>query len=324
VGPRAGAIFGRVSGAEGRGPFADYLEAKFALDERSLNADVRRAVLDRLGRERRVLRWLDVGAGTGAMVRRLLAADPAGSVQITVLDRDPGLLGLAPAAIADALSRLEYTVRRRGSTIEAARRGREIHVDFRCSGLMEFDGADRSYDLVTAHAFMDIVPIDPAVSRIAAWLAPGGLFYATLNYDGHTTLFPLYADPAFEDAILAGYDRSMEERRVDGEATGGARSGRRLHRALHASQFHVFAYGSSDWNITPAADSYRDRDADVLRTLLAVIREESERSPLFDRGRVARWHAERTDQLARGELGMIVHHVDLGATRLQQRLVALT
>jgi hypothetical protein len=103
----------------------------------------------------------------------------------------------------------------------------------------------------------------------------------------------------------------MERRRVSGKATGGSRSGRRVHAALCEANFDVPVYGTSDWNITPVAGRYRDRDAEVLRTLLAWIRSESELRPAMDRGELERWHATRRQQLEHGELGMIVHQLDL-------------
>jgi hypothetical protein len=104
---------------------------------------------------------------------------------------------------------------------------------------------------------------------------------------------------------------------VQGEPTGGARSGRRLYSLLAETGFDVAAYGSSDWNITPREGRYRDRDADVLRALLFMIRGESERQPGIDRDRLARWYAERSAQLESGALGMIVHQLDIVATRRQ-------
>ena len=52
-------------------PFAEYLEAKFALDERSLNREVRKAFVGALGSLPQIL-CLDPGAGTCAMSRRVL------------------------------------------------------------------------------------------------------------------------------------------------------------------------------------------------------------------------------------------------------------
>jgi SAM-dependent methyltransferase len=295
--------------------FADYLEAKLALDDRSLNTDVRQTALERLTPASAVLRWVDVGTGTGSMIRRLLNADLHRAVEITALDRDGTLLEIASSKIFEELVRLKYEVQRRRDFIEARKADRKIRVDFRCCRLLDFEPGTACYDLVTAHAFMDIVPIGPAVSHFASWLAAGGVFYATLNYDGDTALLPLYGDSAFEDAALTGYDASMEKRRVDARATGGARSGRRLHNALREGDFDVLAYGSSDWDITPRAGIYRDRDADVLHALLATIRTESERNPTIDSEKLARWYASRSAQIETGELGMIVHQLDVAAIR---------
>jgi SAM-dependent methyltransferase len=304
--------------------FADYLEAKFPLDERSLNADVRQACFERLGRKRGVLHCLDVGTGTGAMVRRLIDSGLHASFHITALDRDASLLKTGSVAVAAQLERLGYRARSHATGIEAEHQGRQIRVDWLCRSLFEFEPANSvRYDLITAHGLMDIVPMARTLSLFRAWLAEQGVFYATLNYDGDTALFPLYRDPAFESAVLAEYDASMERRRVQGEATGGARSGRRLHAGLAGTGFGAAAYGSSDWNLTPREGRYRDRDADVLRTLLCLIRGESEPHTGIDRESLARWYAERSAQLDSGELGMIVHQLDIVATR-RQSLSAFT
>jgi ubiquinone/menaquinone biosynthesis C-methylase UbiE len=75
-------------------PFAEYLEAKFALDERSLNREVRAAFLDVLRGLPRI-ECLDVGAGTGATFRRLLHSGLTAPLSLTALDRDRGLLDIA-------------------------------------------------------------------------------------------------------------------------------------------------------------------------------------------------------------------------------------
>ena len=304
--------------------FADYLQAKFHLDERSLNTHVRKTCFERLARKRNVLRCLDVGTGTGAMVRRLLGSGLGASLAITALDRDPDLLDVAAAAVTGELQRRGYRTGVRAGRIEAEHAGRTIHVDFPCAGLFDYRPQKPArYDLIIAGSFMDIVPIARALSLFSAWLSEDGVFYATLNYDADTALFPLYRDSAFETELLAEYDASMERRRVLGEPTGGARSGRRLHSSLLAAGFDVLAYGSSDWNITPVERRYRDCDADVLRALLAMMRGEGENQSSIGRDRLTRWYSERSAQIERGELGMIVHQLDMLATR-PQGLTALT
>jgi SAM-dependent methyltransferase len=304
--------------------FADYLEAKFALDERSLNAEVRRVCIERLAARRGGLRWLDVGTGTGAMVRRLLERLPSLSLEITALDRDAGVLDVASSTIRAQLERLGHRTRADRTSIEAESPSRRARVDFRCCALFDFEPVRRApCDLITAHAFMDVVPIAPALRRFSEWLTPGGLLYTTLNYDGDTVLFPVYGDERFESRILDQYDASMESRRVQGESTGGARSGRRLHSLLSGTGFDVIAYGSSDWNITPREGTYRDQDADVLRALLACIHAEAERHPEIDRYTLDMWYSHRSAQLVSAELGMIVHQLDILAV-CRKDLTALT
>jgi SAM-dependent methyltransferase len=303
--------------------FADYLEAKFALDERSFRNEVKRSCLERL-RSKPFVRCLDLGTGTGAMVRRLIESGLAASLAITALDCDSHLLALAKQDLAERLKRLGFQVRVEAERIDANDANRTVRVELVRSRLFEFDPPQHAgYELVTAHSFMDLVPLARALSRVSMWLQDGGLFYTTLNYDGHTALLPRYRDPAFERAILTAYDASMERRRVEGEPTGGARCGRRLHALLARSGFDVTAYGRADWNITPLAGRYRGQDADVLRMLLACIYRECASTPAIDAGRLACWCTERSAQLERGELAMTVHHIDLLARRCQ-RLSAFT
>jgi SAM-dependent methyltransferase len=317
----------RVTAAEESGertiPFADYLEARIALDERSLNADVREACFGRLAAKRGVVHCLDVGTGTGAMVRRILKRQLGVPLAITALDHDPTLLDIAVGAIGGQLRQLDYRTAVYPRRIEAEGNGSTVRVDFECRSLCEFRTDAHRYDLITAASFMDIVPIAPALSRFSEWLAPDGMFYAPLNYDGDTALFPLFGDAAFEAAVLAQYDDSMERRRAGDEAIGGSRSGRRLHSALIQKNFRVVAYGSSDWNITPRDGRYRGHDGVVLHALLSTIRREGQTAAALDDRRLAEWCDQRRAQIERSALGMIVHQIDILATG-PQALTALT
>ncbi|WP_345711303.1 class I SAM-dependent methyltransferase [Kineococcus glutinatus] len=95
---------------------------------------------------RRIGTALDVGCGTGDLVRRLSRrAD-----HVTGLDAD-------------------------AATIDTARRlsAGETGVDFRCDDLMTAD-LPGGYDVVTALAVLHHVPFEPALVRLRDLLAPGG------------------------------------------------------------------------------------------------------------------------------------------------------
>ncbi len=289
---------------------ARYLEAKALLDQRSLNPQVFAALREVLSGfpEAEVV---DLGTGTGAMLRRLALATSNPALVLIGVEREAVLAEAAVGYCWQALTAAGWECGPTESGFEARRgrcwrRFRFVHADCR-----KFN-PNAPCQLVCAHTFMDLVPPARILTQVADWLSPGGLFYATCNYDGGTTLFPGYSDPALEAELLVCYDRSMELRRLDGEATGGALCGRRLHQALVTGGWEILCFGSSDWNLTPLRGGYRDADDVVLEALLAMIRSEAKG---LDPKALEDWHRERLDQLRAGRLGLIIHQLDFLAAR---------
>jgi len=273
--------------------FADYLAAKFALDERSLNCEVRGAFLDGLQRLPHI-ECLDVGAGTGATLRRLLQSELSTPLSVTLLDRDRDLLEQARARLAGWLQAWAMP--------PAIRFVAEALNDYR---------PDRRYNVITAHAFLDIMPLTQALRLFSGWLQPGGYLYASLNYNGETVLADAYENGAFESQLLDYYNHTMETRRVDGQVTGGAYCGQRLTALLPEFGFRVLACGNSDWHIAPLQGRYRDNDAVCLTALLEMIRSEAQRSNLFRREELDRWHDDRQRRVQERRLAMHVHQTDV-------------
>jgi SAM-dependent methyltransferase len=289
-------------------PFADYLAAKFALDERSLNPEVRSAfwsVLRALPR----IECIDAGAGTGATIRRLLAGSLTQPLSLTALDSDPALLELARDSTVTQLRALGVEVSIEGGAI---RTDGAWHTAFRFAAEeLKSHRPDRACNVITAHALLDIVPLAPALASFAGWLAPGGYLYATINYDGETELSEPYEDRKFESRLLDYYNYTMEIRRVDGQATGGAYCGRRLAELLPECGFTVLAGGRSDWDMTPLLHRYRDDDAVCLTALLGMILAEGQKSGQFRPEALERWHADRRRLVQESRLAMRVHHTDV-------------
>jgi SAM-dependent methyltransferase len=288
--------------------FADYLEAKFTLDERSLNREVRGAFLDALHSLPRI-QCLDVGAGTCATLRRLLNSGLTTPLSLTALDRDPALLDLARREATGWLRALGLEPRMEAGAIQTEGE-RLTAIRFAAADLKDYR-PDRPYNLITAHAFLDIAPLPDSLRLFTAWLQPGGYLYASINYDGDTALLPVYDDAAFEARLLGQYNHSMECRRVDGQVTGGAWCGRRLHGLLPEYGFDILAYGSSDWNITPFLGEYRDGDAVCLEALLETISGEGQSSGLFHQDQLERWREHRLRLSRQRRLGLIIHQLDL-------------
>lgn len=289
-------------------PFAEYLEAKFAVDERSVNREVRKAFLNAL-RSLPQIQCLDVGAGTCATFRRLLRSGLQNPLSLTALDRDRGLLDIARQNAEGWLQALGLAPHVEDGSIQT--RGDRLAAIRFAAGELKDHRPDRLYNVITAHAFLDLSPLPQVLRQLAGWLQPGGYLYASINYDGDTALMPAYEDAAVEARLLRHYNDTMELRRVDGQATGGAYCGRRLHALLPEHAFDIVARGRSDWNISPFEGEYRDGDAICLKALLELICGEGQRSGLFQADQLERWREDRLGSLQQCRLGLSISHLDL-------------
>ncbi|MBN1835183.1 MAG: class I SAM-dependent methyltransferase [Spirochaetales bacterium] len=306
--------------------FDAYLEAKIEVDDRSLHPRLFSAVCGRI-RSLESPRILDVGTGTGAMLRRLLGRAVGERGELVGLDPEGRSLTVASRRIARELEtrghRVEVGPRtdKIGFTGSAAvLSAGALGVRLVCGGLLE-DGLSarpggRRFDVVTAHAFLDLLPIEAALRAIRGLLRPGGWLYATINYDGLTALLPPYGDPEFERRLLECYDRSMEKRLAGGKSTGGRFSGRRLCRTLPGCGYAIRDVGPSDWMVFPGPRGHSRGRRTFLRTLLAFIAGEGlgatglepER---LDPASVRRWYAQRLEAVDGGKLALMTHQLDV-------------
>jgi SAM-dependent methyltransferase len=257
--------------------FAHYLEAKRTVDDRALN----RRILERLRVELGAVdepAVADVGAGTGTGIERLLAWGVVQSPRYTAVERDSALVDIAR-------SRLE---RRIGvepvpSTLEAFAANIDNHARF---------------DLVIAHAFLDIVDLAPALRDLLALARPGGLLYLPITYDGETIFEPPHVD---DELVLASYHRAMD-------ATGSSKTGRRLFRALEDENAEILEVGASDWIVHPEGDTYPNDEAFFLESILSM----------FERtvGAASQaWVSARRRQILTGQLMYVAHQLDYLARR---------
>lgn len=286
---------------------AQFLAAKFALDERSLDASVRAALVSALD-ELPARACLDVGAGTGASIERFFDWQVARPWRLTLLERDAGLLAAARERATRLLqARGQTPIETSGSV---ATDDASVAIDFEHGSIERHAPASR-YDAVIAHAVMDLLPLAPTLARFGAWLRAGGLLYASICYDGETVFAPAYDDRAFESELLACYEESMEARRLDGERTGGAYCGRRLLALLPRLGYTIVRAGRSDWHIRPHARRYPDGDGACLGALIDLIVKEGRASGAFAAPRLAHWREDRLRRKANGKLELRVRNCDV-------------
>lgn len=293
--------------------FERYLSAKKSVDDRALNRHVWERLRDSLP-SRRPLQVLEVGAGIGTMLERLV---------------DWGLLQHADYTAIDSMTENMSAARRRLAQW-GAQRGLQVSQPAPDDLLLESEGVQVSlhllavdvfdfireqagsqhWDLLVAHAFLDLVDIPTALPQLVKLVRPGGLFYFTLNFDGATILQP-EIDPQFDARVVSCYHRSMDERVVAGKPSGDSRSGRHLFGHLSRQGLRRLAAGASDWVVFAGDEGYPHDEAYFLHFILHTLQQELGSHPDLDPAQFSAWIAERHAQAERGELVYIAHQLDL-------------
>jgi SAM-dependent methyltransferase len=285
--------------------YARYLAAKTTVDDRALNRHV-------LAEMRRLMpagapRVLEVGAGLGTMVARLMDWGAVGAGEYVLLDADRQLLDCSRRWLRDwaAARGLRSDLLPDGLRVGDLR-VRLVHAELG-SYLEAAHGA--AADVLIANAVLDLVDVPAVLPGLWRLLVPGGVYWFTINYDGESIFAPGHPH---DDKIMQAYHRDMDERVRYGRPAGESRTGRRLFHYLRAAGAPALAAGSSDWVVYPDPDAnYPADEAYFLRSILNTIRDAlRNRLDWVEPAVLADWLSVRYRQLAAGELVYIAHQLD--------------
>jgi hypothetical protein len=198
-----------------------------------------------------------------------------------------------------------------------SRAGQRVEVEFRAADVFEYLAAtDREWDLVVAHAFVDLVDPADALAAFRDALAPGGHAYCPITFDGETIFEPAVggrtdhrtdapAGREFEEALLECFHDHID-------SSGDSKAGRHL-LALAPESGELLAAGGSDWVVRPRGDGtgYPADEAYFLDCIVEMVSEAVADESEIDPDRLAEWSARRRDQIADAELVYCAHQLDL-------------
>ena len=294
--------------------YARYLAAKTTVDDRALNRHV-------LAELRRLMpvgapQVLEVGAGLGTMVARLMDWGVVGTGEYVLLDADRPLLddsrrwlrdwaaarGLRSDLRPDGLQVGDLRVR-----LAHAELGRYLEAVHGAQGVQGAQGAPA--DVLIANAVLDLVDVPAVLPGLLRLLVPGGVYWFTINYDGESIFAPGHPH---DDQVMQAYHRDMDERVRYGRPAGDSRTGRGLFHHLRDAGAPVLAAGSSDWVVSACPDgNYPGDEAYFLHSILSTIQNALRSRPDWvEPADLADWLAVRGRQLAAGELVYIAHQLD--------------
>lgn len=282
--------------------FRRYLAAKRTVDDRALH----RPTLDRLSdavADRDSLRVLEVAAGIGTGLQRLLAWDCLPDrLDYTLLDSDAGCVETAHDRLTTWATDTGYEVEETDGALELTRDTESVVVGFETADALGYAAqADDRFDLLVGQAFLDIVDLDDALPELFDLVADGGLAYFPVTFDGVTHFAPV-ADPELEAAVLDAYHATMDAP----DRPGGSTTGRDLLAAVPDAGGEVVAAGGSDWLVHPP---YPADEAYFLHHLVDTVAGAVE-GDVPDEDRRA-WAAERHEAVATEELTYLAHNLDV-------------
>ncbi|MFB6125748.1 MAG: SAM-dependent methyltransferase [Halolamina sp.] len=289
-----------------------YLTAKRSVDDRARDRRVRDRLLRLLPNRPRVG---EAGCGTGLAVPSLREWGVTPRSYHGV-DTDPGIVTVARSLVPRAL-------RRRGDDVTETATGCRLEVgdgsddsdgngDEAADATVRFEAGDaltalveaappEGFDLLFAQSFLDLVPLGEALDAFERALAPGGLAYAPLTFDGETIFLPEH--PA-DERVLGAFH-------ADIDATPGrdSRAGRHLLDRLRERDATIEAVAASDWVVRPVeSGEYRADERYFLASILEFV---ADADAVADVDGAAAWLDRRRRQLAAGELTYVAHGYDL-------------
>jgi predicted O-methyltransferase YrrM len=293
-----------------------YLAAKKSVDDRALNWQVWQRLVAALPRATpgQPLRILEVGAGIGGMVERLLAGGVFTHATYTAIDMAPTLMAEAHRRLTQWAGEQGFQVHEnRQRQLDVRRAGQHITIETEAIDVARFMAREhgrRAWDLLIGQAFLDLVDMPTTLPAICSLVRPGGLLYFPITFDGDTVFQP-EGDREFDGAIEACYHQTMDKRMLDGKPSGDSRTGRRLFAHLRMAGVDVLAAGSSDWVVFAGANGYPADEAYFLHYITHTIGTAFIEHPKLDAARLGTWVAQRHAQIEQGALVYIARQLDV-------------
>ena len=288
-----------------------YLSSKKTVDDRALNHGVVERLRDEVGTfGGHRLRVLEIGAGIGTMVARLVDWQVLRRAEYRLVDVDPKLLQEARSWLRSWAKQRGFAASSGAEALEVKGPDLDLSVVFQVAelgNLLDQPPGGARADVIIANAFLDLVDVPSVLPPLFDLVVPGGIYFFTINFDGETIFMP---EHPHDEAFMRAYHRSMDERVRFGRPAGESKAGRRLFGHLQAAGANILAAGPSDWVVHAGPSGYEADEAFFLHTILDTVAEALAQRPEIEPGALAEWIALRRKQVERAELVYLAHQLD--------------
>ena len=283
--------------------FPQYLLSKQSIDDHALNKDVLSAL--RASLPEQPIRIIEVGAGIGTMLRRLVWWDVIRQCEYVMVDEMAENIEYASEWVKGWAEEAGLSVERsEGDQVRAYDGTRDVHIKFERGDVFDFIQKNKEpADLLIAHSFLDLLPMPESLTKLLS--LTNGLAWLTLNFDGVTTFEPVI-DAELDERIERLYHETMDARPTGGDS----KSGRHLFGHLRDAGVKILEAGSSDWVLYAKDGKFTDDENYFLHFILHFFEESLHDCKELDGDVLANWLKERRAQIERSELVYIAHQMD--------------
>ena len=283
--------------------FPHYLLSKQSVDDRALN----RIVLDFLKANlpAEPLRIIEVGAGIGAMLARLLRWNIISNVDYVLVDEAAENIEYAQEWIQNWAHESNLKVERSAEDqLRLIDSTHNVRIFFEQANVFDFIQTNPvPADLLIAHAFLDLLPMPDSMPKILSLTKD--LAWLTINFDG-VTLFEPVIKSELDEKIEQLYHATMDTRSTGGDS----RTGRHLFGHLKNTGAEIISAGASDWVVHSINGHYPANEAYFLNFILHFFEESLAGNTELNADEFDRWLKKRKIQIKRGELVFIAHQMD--------------
>jgi hypothetical protein len=284
--------------------FPRYLLSKQTVDDRALNKDVVNALRAHMPPD--AVSIIEVGAGIGTMLKRLVNWQIVGSGHYTLVDSLHQNIAYAREWIPQWAGEAGFSAASRGrDELQLSGPGRELRVRLVCADVFDFIRKnERPADMLISHAFLDLLPMPESLDALLSLTQ--GLAWLTINFDGMSSLQPAI-HPALDEEIERLYHGTMDMRSTGGDS----RLGRKLFEQLRTVNAEILAAGASDWVVYGQDGRYPADERYFLHFILHFFESSLKDCEELESSLLQHWLARRQEQIECGELIYIAHQMDM-------------
>jgi hypothetical protein len=284
--------------------FPRYLLSKQTVDDRALNKDVINTL--RLHLPPEPVSVIEVGAGIGTMLKRLVEWDILCSGHYTLVDSMEQNIAYARDWIPHWAAEAGFSVAEgRQDELQLCGPGGELRIRLVGADVFDFiETHPASADVLIAHAFLDLLPMPESLEALLSLTKQ--MAWLTINFDGMSSLQPVI-HPVLDEKIERLYHRTMDRRSTGGDS----RLGRKLFEQLRTVNAEILAAGSSDWVVYGQDGGYPADEKYFLQFILHFFESSLKDCEELESLVLERWLARRREQIECGELVYIAHQMDV-------------